>query len=61
VQKTFGSHGVFRGEVVGYTAGKRWYRVRYTDGDEEEMSRKEVVVLVAAAAGAYTRPLFSST
>ena len=49
MQKNFGSHGVFRGQVVGYSV--RWgYRVRYTDGDEEEITRKEVVVLVEAAA-----------
>jgi hypothetical protein len=40
VHKAFYGHGTFRGEVVGVSAlatGGLFFRVRYTDGDEETM------------------------
>ena len=37
---------------MGYDPKTRWYRVRYTDGDEEEIYRKDVVKAAAAHAAA---------
>ena len=37
---------------MGYDHKTRWYRVRYTDGDEEEIYRKDVVKAAAAHAAA---------
>eukprot|EP00584_Thalassiosira_punctigera_P025640 CAMPEP_0172555300 /NCGR_PEP_ID=MMETSP1067-20121228/58342_1 /TAXON_ID=265564 ORGANISM="Thalassiosira punctigera, Strain Tpunct2005C2" /NCGR_SAMPLE_ID=MMETSP1067 /ASSEMBLY_ACC=CAM_ASM_000444 /LENGTH=2498 /DNA_ID=CAMNT_0013343815 /DNA_START=188 /DNA_END=7684 /DNA_ORIENTATION=+ len=39
----------FPGEVVGYDADKKRYSVRYEDGDEEDVSEKELGKLVEAA------------
>ena len=33
---------IFSGRVVSYDKGAKWYRVRYEDGDEEELSVKEL-------------------
>jgi len=43
VRKAFGSCGEYVGHVVGYKPRRGWYKVRYSDGDEEEMTRDEVV------------------
>jgi hypothetical protein len=32
----------FAGHVVGYDNIKKWFRIKYTDGDTEEMSRTEL-------------------
>jgi hypothetical protein len=32
----------FTGHVIGYDPIKKWFRIKYTDGDKEEMSRTEL-------------------
>jgi hypothetical protein len=44
IKKKFNVHGWYRGKVV--TFKKPFYLIRYKDGDEEEMSLKEVIALL---------------
>ena len=36
--------GVFLGIITSYDPRKKWYRVKYTDGDEEELTYRELRV-----------------
>ena len=38
-------HGLdqeFKGKVVGYNKRRKWFRIRYSDGDEEELTHTQV-------------------
>ena len=45
IKKEFEGHGVFVGEVVSYDTTEGYYKVRYQDGDEEELSGADVRAL----------------
>ena len=45
IKKRFGLHGWFRGKIVKFVKN-RYYEVHYTDGDKEELTLKEVVLLI---------------
>ena len=43
IRKEFpGFAGAFQGQVLRYDAKRRYYSVRYQDGDEEELTEKEL-------------------
>ena len=42
VRKHFEGHGIFNGQVLGYSPKTRWFSVQYDDGDAEEISRTEL-------------------
>ena len=49
VLKNFGDAGDFRGVVTSYDAARRWYNVRYSDGDAEDMDLRELFPAAVAA------------
>lgn len=50
VSKHFEGHGVFHGKVTGYHCSTG-YRIKYDDGDVEDVSAEEVVKLVEGVGG----------
>ena len=50
VKKNFRGHGDFLGEIIEVSA-ERWYTVKYSDGDKEEVSREAALSSIAR----YTR------
>ena len=42
----------FRGVIAGFDADEGYYKVKYDDGDEEELEEGEVATTAAAAAAA---------
>ncbi len=43
VVKVFGDK-VYVGEIIEYDTVRKWYKVRYTDGDEEELNFRQLRV-----------------
>ena len=33
---------VYTGKIIGYDIAKKWYKVRYSDGDEEELTYRQL-------------------
>ena len=49
VSKEF-EEGIFFGEVTGYDHDEDWYKVRYSDGEEEDLNWLEIVSILPARA-----------
>ena len=46
VRKLFDDNEYYEGEIISYNYGKNWFKVRYEDGEKEDLTIEEILEII---------------